>query len=56
MTLKRIWQITQALVFLASVVLFLLIAGGYGLLVFFAHDANGYAKPAAAAERVEQAP
>lgn len=40
MTLKRIWQITQALVFTASVVLFLLIVGGYGLLVFFAHDAR----------------
>lgn len=50
MTLKRIWQITQALVFTASVVLFLLIVGGYGLLVFFAHDANGYSKASPAAE------
>ena len=38
--LKRIWQLTQALVFTASAVLLLLIVDGYALLVFFAHDAH----------------
>lgn len=37
---RRLWQITQALVLLASLAIFLLIASGYALLVFFAHDAR----------------
>lgn len=37
---RRLWQIAQALVLLASLAVFLLIASGYALLVFFAHDAK----------------
>lgn len=48
-TRARFWRVVQTLVLGAGVAGFLLIAGAYGLLVFFAHDAQVPKLPAAKA-------